>query len=359
MPPELAAVEADLKQFGRIATWKDLQDLRSRVGEIAGKASAAGDARTAKGASSILEAIDNLGMSQQWQAASDSRRLQGALLGRDNTGAAATGQILRTDRFGAPLLQDARVASRAIQDAASVRQVLAASDKGIRAARAAGLPAERVAEIEASARLARQSMQDQFIDEMMRKMRTTAVIADASGRTTEKLSPAQFDRFWQQNAETAGLLFERGQLDRLRRLAEDFREGTIAPATASARGSDTAQNLSVGNFISRMSNGLIDPQNPLAQTLVGLGPVARWVLQSPEAATRQLLTQAMADPRVASALLERASPDSIRRAMGYVEQSMPDRIRAMALQAGTREVPRALLETTTPAPSPAQTRGAR
>jgi hypothetical protein len=93
------------------------------------------------------------------------------------------------------------------------------------------------------------------------------------------------------------------------------------------------QNLSVANVLARASNGLIDPNNPLMQTVVGLGPVMRLIYAAPEAAVREMLTEAMVNPVFARDLLSRASPASLERALGYVERNMGERLQAAAGEA--------------------------
>jgi hypothetical protein len=107
----------------------------------------------------------------------------------------------------------------------------------------------------------------------------------------------------------ASELFEPGQIQQLQRLAADFAEtsmASMARTVGRASGSDTAQNLSVASVLARASNGLIDPNNPLMQTVVGLCPVMRLIYAAPEAAVREMLTEAMVNPVFAQDLLSRA-----------------------------------------------------
>jgi hypothetical protein len=104
----------------------------------------------------------------------------------------------------------------------------------------------------------------------------------------------------------ASELFEPGQIQQLQRLAADFAETSMARTVGRASGSDTAQNLSVASVLARASNGLIDPNNPLMQTVVGLCPVMRLIYAAPEAAVREMLTEAMVNPVFAQDLLSRA-----------------------------------------------------
>jgi hypothetical protein len=171
---------------------------------------------------------------------------------------------------------------------------------------------------------------------LLRASRTTSDIVDAAGNASRVLSPAQFARFFEQNAAIAREIFDPPHLQALGRLAADFAESSTATRTVAAAGSNTAQNLSVANLISRTTNGLIDPGNPLAQTFAGMGGLVRLIYAAPEAAVREMLTRAVVDPQFARMLLAQADPANLRRAMGYIETNMMDRMRDAALTAGAR-----------------------
>jgi len=111
----------------------------------------------------------------------------------------------------------------------------------------------------------------------------------------------------------------------------------MATTTAKARGSDTAQNLSVANMITRSTQGLVDPQSSLGNTLGGFGGLLGLIYKAPEAATRELLTEAMVNPRFARDLLSRASPASMQRALGYMETNMLERLQQAAINTAGRQ----------------------
>lgn len=340
VPSELQGVIDDIARMERV-TLSQAQNIRSRLGEIAGKAGVAGDNRLASAATAISQSLESTIDDPRWMQAVALRREQGQALGRDQTGAAVTGQILREDRFGAPTMPDATVASRATASPQSARQTLEAMYKALDDARRARLPAEEIAALRQQMVEARGAMRGQFVDDLMRAASTTGDIADAAGNVSRALSPAQFRRFWEQNEGVAREIFEPGQLAQFRRIAADFAESSMLTRTVSAAGSPTAQNLSVGNLIARSSNGLIDPGMPLAQTMGSLGGVMRLVYAAPEAATREILTQAVTDPRFAQMLLRRASPASVTQAARYIEANMMDRLAQAAGDAGGRVAIRA------------------
>ena len=324
--------------------WETLQRLRSRVGDIAGRAARDGDNRTASVAGALVGKIDEIGGGPEWAAATAQRRMVGEALGRDASGTNATGRVMARDKFGSPMMPDERVPATVTATPASVRQTLGAMEKAVKDARAANLPQDQVRTMTLRLQDAKQAMRDQVVDDMLRASRTTSDIADAGGNVTRQLSPAQFRKWWEKNSGTVDQLFNGQERQTLERLAADFAESTL-PNTVRARGSDTAQNLSVGNFIARLTNGVVDPQNPLAQSLGKMGPVANWIVGAPEQAMREMLVQAMRDPKFAAMLVENAGPKSLERAMTYWQKSMGDRVRDVATGALAREVPRALMAT--------------
>ena len=327
VPAPLQGVLDDLARAGEAIDWRSMQNLRSRLGSIADEASRAGDNRLSGAAQMIRASLDGAettavqsGNFQPWQrelweAAGAARRNMGQTFERAESGANASGAILKEAGFGMPALLDERVAGRALQSPADLRQVLGASG--------AAMP------------IVRQSLQEEFMARFLRASQTTADMA-AGGNATPILSPAQAQKFMRDNAQVAGLLFGPAQRNLLNRLMADFGETSMVTATGRARGSDTAQNISVGNAISRVTNGLVDPNSPLAQTMFGIGGALRIVYSAPEAATRELLTRAAIDPRFASMLLAKATPQNVQRAAAYVDQNFADRLGQIASRAAGR-----------------------
>lgn len=345
VPAELQGVIDDIGKLGSL-NLDQAQNLRSRLGEIAGKASVAGDNRLASAAGAVSKALEDEVSDPRWMAAVAQRRAMGEALGRDSAGAAAAGAITRTDKFGAPMITSDKAIAKALESPQSARQVLEAGYKALDDARAARLPTE---ELSASVKTMRQALRDQFAENMKGAASTTSDIADAAGNLSRNLSPAQFTRWWEKNRGVADVLFDGAERKTLDRLAADFAETSVAN-TARARGSDTAQNLSVGNFIARLTNGTIDPQNPLAQSLGNLGPVAGWITRAPEQAMREMLVHAIRDPKFAAELVKGAGPQSMERALLYFQHTMPERLKETVLGASAREAPRIGLAS--PGPDP-------
>ena len=349
VPAALQGVIDDIANMGRLDV-NQAQNIRSRLGAIAGEASMRGDNRLSSAAGAISEALEGQISDPRWMAAVAQRRAQGAALGRDATGAAASAAITRTDKFGAPMITSDAAIKKALETPQAANQVLEAGYKALDDARRARMPTAEIEALSQNVQAMRQTMRDQFADNIGTASRTTSDLADAAGNVSRQLSPAQFTRFWEKNRRIADVLFDGEERRTLDRLAADFAETSVAN-TARARGSDTAQNLSVGNFIARLTNGVIDPQNPLAQSLGNLGPVAGWLTRAPEQAMREMLVQAVRDPKFAAQLVEKAGPDSLQRALLYWGQTMPQRLQDTALGALAREVPRLGMSDATGTPS--------
>jgi hypothetical protein len=336
-PAALQGVIDDIANAGDVVSWQFAQNIRSRLGEIGGQASAAGQNRLASAAGAISEAIDQTAMNPRWQQATAARREMGALLGRDEAGTNATGSILRTDRFGNPIMGDDTVARTAIRTPAAVNQVMEAQYRALADARRARLPADQIETLRGRVVEARNALRGQFIDEMMNEIQTNTTRVNSAGAAGRPLSSAWFQEFWDKRSPVASMLFERPQLRRLQLIANDFAEASIGANAGRTANSQTVQNMTVGNMFARISNGLLDPETALGATA---SRPLRWLYQEPERMTRELLSQAMADPRVASLLLSRATPAAIARATGYIEQNMGARLQQAAGTAGFRQVVR-------------------
>lgn len=336
-PPALQSVIDDIAAAGDNVTWQFAQNIRSRLGEIAGQASASGQNRLASAAGAISAAIDENAMNPRWQAANQARREMGSLLGRDEAGTNATGSILRTDRFGNPIMADDTVARTAIRTPAAVNQVMEAQYRALADGRRARLPPEQMQVLRDRVVEARQALRGQFIDELMSEVQTNTTRVNSAGQPGRPLSAAWFQEFWDQRRPVAEMLFERPQLRRLQLIANDFAEASIGANAGRSANSQTVQNMTVGNMIARVSNGLLDPETAFGATATR--PL-RWLYQEPERMTRELLSQAMTDPRLASLLLARATPATIARATGYIEQNMGARLEQAAATAGFRQTVR-------------------
>lgn len=334
-PPEalqgvLTEAQSGMREGLPTVTFEWLQNMRRRLGNEAGMARARGDEATASAAGAMRTALDERiaeaaasgqGFTPQqqgaWRQATAARAEMGRVFGRDETGASVVGDILRRDAFGAPRMADENIAARALASVGNLRQTI----------RAAGPEGPTI----------REALQGHFIERLTAAAQTTGQMADSAGTVTTALSPAGFARFMQQNARILPELFDPAQIQRLRRLANDFSETALATTTSNARGSPTIQNMSVGNLIARASNGLLDPGSAGLQMLGSLGGLLRPLFASSESATQALLTRAMTDPQFAQLMLARATPATVRRATAYVEQNMIGRMAGAAGTAALRQ----------------------
>jgi len=149
----------------------------------------------------------------------------------------------------------------------------------------------------------------------MQQAQTTAYFTNSAGNTQRGLSIANFNRFMDDNNRIAQELFEPRQYQQLSRIASDFAEGSMAANTGATRNSQTMQNLSVANMLSRVGNGMLNPDNPTMRQFASLGGLLKIVYGSPEVAMRDMLTRSMTDPVFAQMILSRATPKAVQRAV--------------------------------------------
>ena len=338
MPQNLRAVLDDFQKFGDlggmsnrdgVSTIQFLQNIRARLGSIGGQAATSGDNVLASAATRARQALDqavedfaangkgvDAPQLDAWRKAIGMRREMGDTFWRSGEGANAVESILRKDQFGAPMMLNERVVDTALSSPSNVRQVLKAAGEQ-------GAPV-------------RQSLKARFMDRFMEAAQTRGEILDAAGNRSTPISPAQARTFWQKNEAIAREIFSPEELAQFKRLMGDFSE-TVAPQnTAAARGSPTAQNLVVGNMVSRITGGLVDPSSPMAQTVVGLGPAMRLIYAAPEAAVRERLARAIANPQEAMSALQAAGPQGAQQSAAYINQTMRDRLVKALMGEATR-----------------------
>ena len=311
LPPAMRAMTDEImEEVGKtgFVGFQWFQNMRMRLGREAGKAKLAGETLDADAYAAMRTALEDQVTAQvrkgrnfsadqiaRWEAAIKMRRDMGETFERATDGGAAVASILKLDRFKRPTLVDSKVVATALASPEGVRQVL----------RAAGGAADEV----------RAALRNEFIRRGLERAMTAGVMADAVGDVAPVLSGAGFSRFMEQNKNIIPQLFNtKAHAAALQRIANDFTEGQMSMTMGKARGSDTAQNLTVANVIGRATNGNVSPDNPLAKTLVGLGPIVKFIYQAPEAAVRELIIEAASDPVLARQLLMRAGPDAVKRA---------------------------------------------
>jgi hypothetical protein len=142
------------------------------------------------------------------------------------------------------------------------------------------------------------------------------------------------------NNRIAQELFEPHQYQQLSRIASDFAEGSMAANTGATRNSQTAQNMSVANMLSRVSNGMINSDNPTARQFGSLGGLLKIAYATPEAAMRDMLTRSITDPVFGQMILARATPEAMQRAVTRLELDGVEQLQRAATGAALRQTTR-------------------
>lgn len=312
VPADLQSILDDIAGL-RAVDISQAQNIRSRLGEVAGEAAAAGKTRLALAAGRISTSLENTIDDPRWMQAVETRRTMGGDLGRDATGTNAVGNIMRNDRFGAPMTPDQNVPRQILDNPDAVRQAVRASLRGIDDARTARNPNVDPDQLLAQHREMMGALRGQFAENLMRASRTTTDFANSGGNVQRGLNISRFNSFMDSNNRIAQELFEPHQYQQLSRIARDFSEGSMAANTGASRNSQTAQNMSVANLLARVSNGMLSSDNPTARQFGSLGGLIKVLYASPEAATRDMLTRAMTDPAFAQDILAKATPEAMQR----------------------------------------------
>jgi hypothetical protein len=333
VPAELQSVIDDLGAL-RAVDLSQAQNIRSRLGEIAGKASAAGDNRLASVAGSISARLESTIDDPRWMQAVDTRRTMGRDLGRDDTGTNAAGRILQTERFGTPRLPDTNVPATVLQSPDAVRQVVRASLRAIDDARTARAPNVDPDQLLAQHREMMAALRGQFIENLTQAARTSAEITNTAGNTGRRLSVAQFNTFMDKNNRIARELFEPREYQQLSRIAADFLEGSRSATTGSTSNSQTAQNLSVANMLARTTNGLVMGNSATMNPV--LGPI-RFLYRTTEDMTRDMFARALVEPDFAALLLSRANEDNVRRLAERINMTGPQMLQNATQDAAVRQ----------------------
>lgn len=109
--------------------------------------------------------------------------------------------------------------------------------------------------------------------------------------------------------ELAGILTKK-QMGALEAIGKDLDRGALVNTAGKAVGSNTYQNLSTANVIGAALNGK-GIEHPIINTMTR--PL-RWVYKIPDEKMEQLLVDAMMDPKMASLLMSKATPQRVAAA---------------------------------------------
>jgi hypothetical protein len=294
-PPEFRNIAQQIADRGRSATGQWLDAMDRQIGDAQRAARRQGNNTLAAALGEVRDSLGQVTPSPLYDAARAWRARVGRVMGRDQAGANASDAITRTDQFGSPTLSAERVAARAVQDPASVKQVLDAGDLAIDAARMSG-DAAAVRTATALADRQKLLLREQFLENAGRKATTPgqATVSGPAGTVAAfaNWTPARWQRFWQDNQRVADQIFSPAQRQTLQRISDMMGEDLRVQAAASARGSHTAQRLAFGGakgnplidqIVRDWSNGRISPDSIVGRSL------GRIIQNAPELATRLAL----------------------------------------------------------------------
>lgn len=168
------------------------------------------------------------------------------------------------------------------------------------------------------------SLRRAAVDEFMKRIENTGAV-DAAGNST--LSASKTTVFMRDMAEALQKsgLFKREHIEALETIEEDMRRMVYINTAGRAIGSNSYQNFSSGAFLMQFTMGLVSPKNPLLQTL---GRPIAYLMRIPDAQVRQILTDAMADPKLMRLLLQKSTPDR----MNWVGLAIKRRATALGIE---------------------------
>lgn len=159
----------------------------------------------------------------------------------------------------------------------------------------------------------RQAMAGRLIDDFKAAIRTTA--DDPLGNKV--LSAAAADKWLQANKDVVAKVMTKDQVKALQTIVDDFAVGARRPQGVA--GSNTAQNLASGNMLNAILRFRTLADSTAAQNIVR--PL-QFLYRLPEEVLQDALLKAMMDPKVASALMVKASQGNAKLLAPMLEQSL-------------------------------------
>lgn len=159
------------------------------------------------------------------------------------------------------------------------------------------------------------------------QQRTRLAGPDVTGEPI--ISQAKWHNVVTNKIEELGKTLTPKQIENLQAIGNDLDRAILSDTAGKAAGSNTFQNLSAANVIGAALGGKM-ATNSVAQTL--MRPL-QWVYKYPEQQVKDLLVEAMLDPKLASVLMGKASPVS----MDLLSQLLKDKARAIGFGVMTTE----------------------
>lgn len=155
--------------------------------------------------------------------------------------------------------------------------------------------------------------------------RTANAGTTASGENI--MSQAKWFNVVTKNRDELAKTLKPEQMKALEKIGQDLDMGALSTSGGKAAGSNTFQNLSTSNLIGSMIGGGM-PDTPIFQTLTR--PMA-WIYKVPDEQVRELLVEAMLDPKLAAKLMAKGTPGNMMSLSAALKS------RAVALGIGTAQ----------------------
>lgn len=173
------------------------------------------------------------------------------------------------------------------------------------------------------------------VDDLLRSIENSGAV---DGGGMQKLSGAKMHEYMGDYAkplQKSGLMSP-GQIAVLRKVEEDMRREIYVNTVGKVPGSPTYQNFSSAALLGRLAIGVDGQQGAVGNFLGGLlgntvGRAANFLYQIPDRQVRELITDAMLDPKLARDLMAKATPER----MQWVLQSLKRRAAATGLITAT------------------------
>ena len=153
--------------------------------------------------------------------------------------------------------------------------------------------------------------------------KTHAAAPDVTGDPI--ISQAQWQRTVMANIDELGKKLSPDQIEKMKRIGADLDRGALSETAGRAAGSNTYQNLSTANILGA-ALGRGAATNTVGQSL--LRPL-QFIYRLPEPQVQDLLKQAMLEPKLAAALMAKATPGNVE----FLGEALRFKARAMGLGA--------------------------
>jgi hypothetical protein len=143
------------------------------------------------------------------------------------------------------------------------------------------------------------------------------VLERAIAKMENATSDAAGQRVWSEptmrnwlrtNRRALETLFPPEHMRNIVAVADDMFRSSQVHTMGRIIGSNTPQDLSTAHFIAKITGGLLDPQNALANSIAA--PL-RWIYRVPERQVQALLVDAMLDPKLAADIMRKATPQNV------------------------------------------------